>query len=112
MARYIDADELYDILSLFYDTEIVRKDKVARFIAEQTLFDIKEIPTADVQEVVHGEWKEVYDINSQDYNSDNNWWLRCSCCQNHTKINFRKQRFDYCPNCGAKIDGGNDEPTT
>lgn len=95
MPRYIDADELYDILSLFYDTEIVRKDKVARFIAEQTLFDIKEIPTADVQEVVHGEWmpERAISLKLTAY--------RCTECRNIYTAMTR-----YCPACGAKMDGG------
>lgn len=103
MARYIEAERLTEyitaegILNGAYSEEEI--------IANLSCM-IDEIPTADVQEVVHGEWKEVYDINSQDYNSDNNWWVRCSCCQNHTKISFRKQRFGYCPNCGTKMDGG------
>ena len=52
---------------------------------------LEEIPTADVVEVVHGEWKpnnlngfKIYD---------------CSNCGIHMEA-----RWNYCPHCGAKMD--------
>ena len=44
---------------------------------------------ADVQAVVHGEWKEYGLRNPQ-----------CSICK---KFNYETSRF--CPNCGARMDG-------
>lgn len=53
---------------------------------------VKAIPTADVVEVRHGEWREV-----------NNRYPRyvCTIC-NHL---FNNKNYNYCPNCGAKMDG-------
>lgn len=51
------------------------------------------IPAADVQEVRHGRWNWVDGV-------------RCSIC------NFKLQTTglaSYCPNCGAKMDGVEDE---
>lgn len=48
--------------------------------------------TADVAEVRHGEWKKSSPFNR---------FMNCSICgfgQDHTT-------FNYCPNCGAKMDG-------
>lgn len=52
-------------------------------------------PTADVVEVKHGEWKR----KGQD--------IYCSVCGNESAYNpFGASKFsDYCPNCGAKMDG-------
>lgn len=53
-------------------------------------------PTADVEEVRHGEWTK-----SNPYNR----FMNCSVCgfgQDHTA-------FNYCPNCGAKMDGESED---
>ena len=50
------------------------------------------IPTVDAVEVVHGRWVV-----------ENEASIRCSeCCFNRASI---KIPLDYCPNCGAKMDG-------
>lgn len=60
---------------------------------------INSIPAADVTPVVHGVWVCVNKIDPIS-------GYRCSKCR-------RRVGFDltpYCPNCGAKMDGGdNDE---
>ena len=53
-------------------------------------------PAADVAEVRHGEWEIVVGSNGKEY-------MVCTCCrvsQDLTGV------FTYCPNCGAKMDGG------
>ena len=55
-------------------------------------------PTADVEEVRHGEWQIVdSDIGYVE--------LECSLCRNKLLFNT-DDGFTYCPNCGAKMDGG------
>ena len=59
--------------------------------------DISELPAADVAEVVHGRWEwDTEDI------------YRCSNCaeKSHVKEVMGHPEWDYCPNCGAKMDGG------
>ena len=60
---------------------------------------LDEVPTADVVEVVHGRWVRPTKIGHRSYNIPH-----CSVCNGvpcgvdeHTK---------YCPNCGARMDGG------
>ena len=51
---------------------------------------------ADVAPVRHGEWEIVVGSNGKEY-------MVCTCCrvsQDLTGV------FTYCPNCGAKMDGG------
>ena len=47
-------------------------------------------PTVDVAPVVHGRW-EIVDFAGS---------IRCSVCGQ-----IMDQDFNYCPNCGAKMDG-------
>ena len=52
-------------------------------------------PTADVVEVKHGEW-ESFEIPHM---------MRCSEC-GVGDLDIHRTKFDYCPHCGAKMDGG------
>ena len=63
-------------------------------------------PAADVSEVVHGEWLRADD----DWNSLTT--IQCSLCSEEwcfeTDDDVSLLNYKYCPNCGAKMDGGND----
>ena len=91
--RLIDAKKLYED---FVFWEYANTDP-------WKLFDIKitidEQPTVDAVEVVHGHWNVLHFITEP-------WQLSlpdkyvCSECK---KITWSKH--NYCPNCGAKMDG-------
>ena len=55
---------------------------------------VEETPTIDAVEVVHARW--VHDINNL---------YGCSACLGRETMSHRKLK-KYCPNCGAKMDGG------
>ena len=55
---------------------------------------LENIPTADVAPVVHGRWIPFHSKISGDIQY-------CSACE----IGF-VAKSDYCPHCGAKMDGG------
>ncbi len=65
---------------------------------------IKRLPAADVAEVVHGEWLRTDD----DWNSLTT--IQCSICGEEwcfeTDDDVSLLNYKYCPNCGAKMDGG------
>lgn len=70
---------------------------------------IDSIPVADVAPVVHGEW--IIGVDNDDFD------VKCSKCE-WTDIFevagiFTVERIakamHYCPNCGAKMDGGVNE---
>lgn len=63
--------------------------------------DISELPAADVAEVVHGRWIKD-DFLSDDVNNAE----KCSQCGE--LIGWFGNLPNYCPNCGAKMDGGED----
>ena len=55
---------------------------------------MEDAPAVDAAPVVHGRWKEGYLI----------YKYGCSCCGTRQDM-----ISPYCPNCGAKMDGGNEE---
>lgn len=56
---------------------------------------IRVAPTVDAVQVVHGRW--IYGVTL------NHEWRKCSECLVSQEI---FGCFTYCPNCGAKMDGG------
>lgn len=62
---------------------------------------INEIPAADVAPVVHGHF--VHD--GPRFAGGVDWWHCSNCGRLASGV---ETHFDYCPNCGAKMDGGSD----
>lgn len=58
--------------------------------------DFYSIPAADVAPVVHGRW--IYDKKAQR--------PYCSVCKGYF-YGATNSPMSYCPNCGAKMNGGN-----
>ena len=66
--------------------------------ADVVISDIKGMKSADVAPVRHGKWEIVVGSNGKEY-------MVCTCCrvsQDLTGV------FTYCPNCGCRMDGGED----
>ena len=91
MSRYIDADVLIDDL-------IHNRSFYPALVASA----IKNAPTADVEEVRHGEW---IDKPTGAYCRMQSW---CSACGKHSGIGGieSNRHKPFCPNCGAKMKGG------
>ena len=69
-------------------------------------FDIENFPNADVAPVRHGRWELEYETYGK---------MRCSVCKKEALIEKAIDDVgvitnyvdsNYCPNCGAKMDGG------
>ena len=63
---------------------------------------IKNRPAADVAPVRHGRW--VHEHISEGYT-----WVMCSECEAVIHKILIRKRLNYCPNCGAKMDGDENE---
>ena len=61
--------------------------------------EAQDIPAADVAPVRHGRWGT---------HSDRPDSLICSVCNCGFDM-WKHDPHNYCPNCGAKMDGGNDD---
>ena len=95
MAEYIDREALYE--KAYWHGE--HPDVGNPFPDGVDAIDIKDvdaIPAADVAPVVHGRWLCV--------DTDTEQFFLCNRC--------KKKEFwesNYCPNCGCRMDGGDDE---
>lgn len=63
---------------------------------------LEDIPTADVVEVRHSYWQcSNVRMSSRD--------ITCRYCHRTETISNGKEDFEYCPHCGAKMDGKDGE---
>jgi len=87
--KYVKLDDVIDTLENEWGYEGMRED-------------LDNLSAADVAPVAHGEWKFEHDP----INDPKRLFIRivCSCCGLKTG-----QVSNYCPNCGAKMDGGKHE---
>ena len=95
MAEYIErAAAVKSVLRMRRPENSVAQNRMLSIIQ----MDMLKLPAADVTPVVHGVWvcvNIIYPISG----------YRCSKCR-------RRVGFDltpYCPNCGAKMDGGDND---
>lgn len=68
---------------------------------ERAYAEIREMPAADVAEVVHGQWYMLDDCA--------NAGLYCSACSRRVhreEFAYKKLKSKDCPHCGARMDGG------
>lgn len=86
MDEYISRHEAIRAVQLSYGNyEAIRKA-------------IFELPVADVAPVVHGEW-----IERQTPHAMGGISAKCSVCTK--SVQYLGNPLNYCPNCGAKMDG-------
>ncbi len=83
MAEYIEREKLNDTLD--------------ELCVNNSLYNALQcIPAADVVPVKHGEWLQTN-------------IFKCSECGYSFEPEGYTAYFNYCPNCGAKMDGKDDE---
>ena len=97
MAEYKDVEllkkQIDDFKRAVNSIEPMNSDYLTGYISALSVVEgeIAEQPTADVAPVRHGHWIECnYGLT-----------FECSECKYPTEYNLT----DYCPNCGAKMDG-------
>ena len=98
MAEYIKRTDVMKICEGYSEHCFNSNDSKGQDIADRILDDVVEIPTADVVEVKHGEWKLTKierGWNCCEYPAE----YTCSVCGR-----TEKQQEPYC-HCGAKMDG-------
>lgn len=105
MAEYIDKNATVGILeamSRSADCECIKKrlEKAAKRVSA--------IPVADVAPVVHGRWISWEEAGNFVPSPDRH---ECSVCHDAAQVlvNGFELLSDYCPNCGAKMDGGDND---
>ena len=102
MARYIDSEALTERLRLQFckDCNNYNEIRCRSCDIDDTIDFIEDAPTADVVEVKHGKWEKrtfiVFDNEIKDS-------YHCSECNTTWDTST-----NYCPYCGAKMDGGSE----
>ena len=94
MAEYTEKTRLLERLTDYYNCAAMDyTKKLSVCTAADCLSIVKKAPVADVVKVVHGEWiyKGIADM--------------CSVCGRWLVIEQASADLNYCPNCGAKMDG-------
>jgi len=89
MPEYIEREAL---ITKFKKMELGEHGLVKRLFADGVYAVIAAFPAADVAPVVHGHRVD-----------DGGFYARCSQCDGVLPL-----CANYCPNCGAKMDGGAD----
>ena len=95
--RLVDA-EMY-CTELYKEMNYPGRSEEFMTAIDVAIADLADAPTVDAVQVRHGQWET---------NSDRPDSLICSVC----KCGFDMWKHDphnYCPNCGSKMDGGNDD---
>ena len=87
--RYIDVDKFAEKICNF--------QQIDEDTANKMIFLLRTFPTADVEEVKHGEWERII-------RNGKPRGIQCSLCGK--QLHFHE---NYCPRCGAKMDGGKEE---
>ena len=102
MAEYIERQKVFDSLPIVTeDKRISLYGAVADF-----MLLVSAIPAADAVEVKHGQWVQSGQCNHKPYRirkADKWTTYKCSICG---FSNGRRFNDNYCPNCGAKMDLG------
>lgn len=94
MADYIRRDIVLKIINTVNDT-----GGFAGYADYCVLFDeIDTMPASDVQPVRHGRWSECY-TDSRLYSGI------CTVCGKASIRSIKENPLEYCPKCGARMDG-------
>ena len=103
MAEYIKKEAVIN----FIENGLNNPDKTKSFghDAIEIMAEVRYMPAADVVEVKHGKWIESED----DYYGL--YIIKCSLCREvwcfEVKDDVKLMNYNYCPNCGARMDGDN-----
>lgn len=100
MAEYIEVGEILEYLDVMISalsfplSELGEEAKAYIEGFKEARSVVERFPAADVAPVMHGRWVPFHSQAAGDI-----WY--CSACE----IGFAA-RMKYCPNCGARMDGG------
>ena len=85
MAEYIDRDAVF---------------RAMKIESRPPFAVVRDFPAADVIPVVHGKWLSCFEDWRMQIEGD-----KCSIC-GFEHYGTPRGTFKFCPNCGAKMDGG------
>jgi len=98
----VTKDEIYRLISGFRT-----RFKISEEAAHEMAKRVAEMPTVEAEPVKHGRWIIDYAEGSKIYHA------HCSECNKEPDRNIGGDYYidklsDFCPNCGARMDGDNE----
>ena len=106
--EYIEREYMVEIITMLKS----EKGDIRVMDTETLLYFIRKVPAADVAPVRHGKW--IYNPNGMDFNLGA--WECSVCTQKNNNLPCSRNispyicvGSKYCPNCGAKMFGGEGE---
>lgn len=105
MAEYISRNEAINAIKSL-ESSMPAKDNYAKgydAALGRALIAVREAPpAADVQPIKRGRWSECY-TDSHHYSGI------CTVCGKASIRSIKENPLEYCPKCGARMDGGNED---
>ena len=92
MAEYVTKEQVIDWYRPYGQT-----DEPIPF--ETLVSDLRDMKTADVAQLRHAMWEVVVGSDGKEH-------MVCTGCRKQQDLTGV---FSYCPNCGCRMDGGDDE---
>ena len=99
MAEYIEREAVHDLvqsLTKYAWASPVRNEQRVTVDADDVQFGVDKIPSADVAPVRHAMWEVVVGSDGKEH-------MVCTGCRKQQDLTGV---FSYCPNCGCRMDGG------
>ena len=107
MAEYIEREALEVELNHRLNSLMAENGEYDHYTSgfDEAVTRVENFPAADVAPVVHGRW----DDSGRYTFPSSNTAVRCTNCGCAlTESEYRLNNWNYCPVCGAKMDGGED----
>lgn len=106
MAEYIEREALCKILENWRNAHADVDDEQGCGLLEDVICEVDAQTAADVAPVVHGQW--IIGVDNDDFD------VKCSKCEwtdifevaGIAAVERIAKAMHYCPNCGARMDGG------
>lgn len=113
MTEYIEREALCEILENWRNAHADVDDEHGCGLLEDVICEVDAQTAADVAPVVYGRWIPVHESEISGWNPevagiDPIGGYICSACKNEAiyDCNDKFVLSDYCPDCGARMDGG------
>ncbi len=112
MTEYIDKDALLKDLNDRYKYRDLDCWGLPYTFGFQSAIDIvsKALPL-NVAIVKHGQWNDIPNTYMSVASKDGTYHGNATSCSVCHEVNPNAYKTNYCPNCGAKMDGGADNET-
>ncbi|MBO6267923.1 MAG: hypothetical protein J6N19_02115 [Clostridium sp.] len=107
MSDYIKREDALKAVNGIHEDDLPRNNKI-EVCDVLTLV----VPSADVAPVRHGMWVDVDRMQMHDLHGVLTWGnsFKCTECNFKTfAVEGHMSQYHYCPNCGARMDGDEDE---